>query len=252
MSSRTLVIDKGNTFIKIVVFEGGKVLFQKTSCDDHWEEDMSLIVSKIGDCKRALYSSVGKENRILEEWIQTRFKTSILLNKSFPNWLKELHKIDERLGCDRLGGIVGAYSLHKGKNILVIDSGTAITYDFLNEQGERVGGFISPGVRLRFSSLHQYTALLPLIDEFGEIPTMGYDTETEMRSGIIRGVVYEMAQMMEKEYALHPNLAVLLVGGNVSTLSPLLKESTKVPFEVDSFLVSKGLNVIANHDESYR
>jgi type III pantothenate kinase len=128
----------------------------------------------------------------------------------------------------------------------VIDAGTCITYDFIDGQGNYHGGNISPGMEMRFQALHAFTSKLPVVSAEGELPSFGQSTETAIRSGVIRGIEYEISGhigQLEKKYS---RLLVFLTGGNEFSFETNLKSS----IFADVFLVLKGLNRILEYNET--
>ena len=155
-----------------------------------------------------------------------------------------LYNTPHTLGADRLAGAVGAMTETKGCNLLIIDIGTCITYDVVTSSGEYLGGNISPGPKMRFSALHDYTSRLPFVDGVGECPEIGYDTETAMRSGVLTGVGYEVSGYIEKMSKEYDNLVVYITGG---VKLPLLY-SCSIDVKEDRYIVPKGLNRILEYN----
>jgi len=140
---------------------------------------------------------------------------------------------------------VGAWSMQPGHDILVVDAGTAITYDFVSADGVYKGGNIAPGVSLRFKSLHDHTGSLPLVDSGGDIPLFGYDTETAIRSGVINGVRKELDGYLAELGSIYPSLLVFLTGGDAEFFDIKAKSTT---FAVPD-LVLRGLARIFEYNE---
>ena len=136
--------------------------------------------------------------------------------------------------------MVGAFYEKPDCNILIIDAGTAITYDLLLKQGVFTGGNIAPGIRMRLKALNHFTGKLPLVEKIGDFPLMGTDTETAIRAGVIQGVLFEMDGYIRELKAIYPDLLVFLTGGDAF----LLAEKLKTPIFVDKNIVLKGLNRI--------
>ncbi|MDR2860026.1 MAG: type III pantothenate kinase, partial [Mediterranea sp.] len=126
----------------------------------------------------------------------------------------------------------------------VIDAGTAITYEFIDAKGQYHGGNISPGMQMRFKALHHYTERLPLIQSDGDAPPVGVSTETAIRSGVLKGIEYEMMGYITKFRDKYPDLLVFLTGGDAFSFDTRVKS---IIF-ADKFLVLKGLNRILNYN----
>lgn len=162
------------------------------------------------------------------------------MSSDTPIPLKIKYRTPHTLGSDRLAAAIGAQGEAPGRNILVIDAGSAITIDFVDADGHFWGGNISPGVKMRLTALHQQTSRLPLISKEGETPTLGYDTETAIRSGVIRGICHEIDGYIYEFREKYPDVLVFLTGGDEKTLIGNIKNR----IFADKFLVAKGLNRI--------
>ena len=132
-------------------------------------------------------------------------------------------------------------------DLLVVDSGTAITLDLVTADGCFRGGNIAPGIATRFASLSGHCARLPLLDAEGDIPLVGYDTATAIRSGVVMGVVAQVKQMYAELKADYPRLLVVLTGGDCNIIA---KRLNLEEMEVNENLVTIGLNRILEHNES--
>ena len=144
------------------------------------------------------------------------------------------------LGLDRIAAVVGASMECPGRPVLIVDAGTCVTYDLLTADGTFVGGNIAPGIRLRLLAMHEHTGKLPLVDDSGEIPEIGFSTETAMRAGATLGVAYEIEGYMARLNEIYPDLFVFLTGGDALKLAAKIKS----PIFVNENLVLTGLNRI--------
>ncbi|MCL4105823.1 UNVERIFIED_CONTAM: hypothetical protein GTU68_012461 [Idotea baltica] len=145
---------------------------------------------------------------------------------------------------DRICACIGGRSRTAQGRLLVIDAGTAITYDYLDAENRYQGGGIAPGIRLRFRSLNDYTASLPLVETLGDTPLVGYNTETSIRSGVVNGMVAEVAGVVEAYRQLAPEpLTVYLTGGDGVFLGNRLKS---INF-VDSDLLLYGIHTVVSY-----
>jgi type III pantothenate kinase len=147
----------------------------------------------------------------------------------------------ETIGADRLALVVAASDLFPGKNNLVIGLGTAITYNFINKKKEFLGGGISPGMEMRFRSLETFTAKLPLIKKDWNFPLVGYDTRTNILSGVILGISKEIDGIIDSYSEKYSNLNVLLTGGDSAYFAYHLKNK----IFADLNLIFKGLYAIS-------
>jgi type III pantothenate kinase len=150
----------------------------------------------------------------------------------------------ETIGADRLALVVAAVDLFPGKNNLVIGLGTAITYNYVNKYREFIGGGISPGMEMRFKSLNTFTAKLPLVKADWNFPLAGYDTRTNILSGVIMGMAKEIDGMIGAYEEKYDNFNVLLSGGDASHFIHLLKKK----IFADPYLIYKGLYAISEYN----
>ena len=156
------------------------------------------------------------------------------------------YKTPKTLGPDRLAAVAGASSQEPGHNLLIIDIGTAITYDLLTADGIYLGGNISPGIGMRLKALNLLTGRLPLVGKEGERMAIGNSTVTAIREGVLQGVDKEIEGYIHEYTSKHPDLLVFLTGGDTKFLDNRVKSRTFA----DSLLVMKGLNRILtlNHE----
>ena len=165
-----------------------------------------------------------------------------------PIPISNRYRTPETLGSDRLAAVIGASSLMPGKDLLIIDAGTCITYEVIDARGNYWGGNIAPGMQMRLRALHEYTARLPLVEAEGVVPGMGYDTETAIRSGVLRGMKYEIEGYIKSMRAKFPHLQVFLTGGNRINFD---EDIRKLAF-TDKYIVPRGLNKILDYNEELR
>ena len=157
------------------------------------------------------------------------------------------YKTPETLGADRLAAVAEAYMQYPKNDLLVIDIGTAITYDFITSKGVYLGGNISPGIAMRFKALNYFTGKLPLVCEEGERVELGDTTENAIREGVLQGVSYEIEGYIRTYKNKYPHLLVFLTGGGAK----FLDNQTKSRTFADSLLVLKGLNrILTLNDEN--
>lgn len=215
-----LAIDIGNTRIKLALFKDNK-LFQKLIWDS-WSVEKIEELAYNHFVKKIILSSVKPvETRILS-FLKNNFDF-IELTSETPIPISNKYQTPKTLGKDRLAAVIGAYRLFPNKNCLVIDAGTCITYDLLNNQGEYLGGNIAPGINLRMRAMHEFTAKLPLIERGEQNQIWGISTETALRNGGQYGAVYEMQgfiDVCEKEFG---RMEVILTGGDADFFGKALK-----------------------------
>lgn len=234
-----LAIDIGNTQIKIGLFDknGLKEVFAP-----------GIGVEEILANKKIKHSIISKTgvNDEVEYWLKEKKIKTMVLSSQLKLPLEILYKTPETLGADRIAGSVAASALFEGKNVLKIDFGTCITYDFVNNKHQYLGGAISPGLIMRFKALHNYTAKLPLVDpmQYLNYELTGSDTATSILSGVVNGIKEEVAGII-KEYNLRfGNLQVVGTGGDAGFFVTLLKNE----IFARPYLVLEGLNHILNYN----
>lgn len=161
-----------------------------------------------------------------------------------PLPIKNLYETPQTLGCDRLAAVVGAVTLQPGRDILIIDAGTCITYELVDANSFYYGGNISPGLGMRLKALNHYTGKLPLVQPEGCMPMIGKDTETAIRAGVKKGIEYEIEGYIRNLRYKYPELLVFLTGGDDFSFDTNLKNC----IFADKFLVLKGLNRILDYN----
>ena len=192
---------------------------------------------------QGILSSVADVNPEVVSFLEEKLNRFIVLDEQTPVPITIQYKTPQTLGRDRIASAVAAYTKHPDRNLLVIDSGTAITYDLIQAGGIYSGGNISPGMTIRFKALNNYTKRLPMLDENGNIPELGHDTETAIRAGVVNGILKEMNAYIDEFRIKYPDLLVFLTGGHSFYFETKLKKS----IFADGNLVLDGLNEILNY-----
>jgi type III pantothenate kinase len=240
---KKLIIDIGNTLQKLAVFDG-KDLLLKEIFQDLKLQSLIGFIKKNGPFHGIIQSSVIIQPPEIET-ILSKAGKCILLDSHTPIPVKNLYQTPESLGKDRIAAVIGAWSLFPRRNILVIDAGTCITYDFLSENGEYPGGGISPGIRMRFKAMHTFTGKLPLIepDDFDEL--IGRSTRESMISGVLNGVTGEIRELIRLYREKFGDVMVIITGGD----HELLHNKLKINIFADPNLVLLGLNEILDYND---
>jgi type III pantothenate kinase len=159
----------------------------------------------------------------LQEYLEQRFKL-ILLDETTRLPIMNLYK-SKTLGKDRLAAAVGGHAKFPGEDVLIVNCGTAITYDVVIKEGEYIGGAISPGMQMRFNALHTFTSQLPLLS-YSEINFLtGNNTDDSVLSGVINGMTAEIEGMIAKYKKEYPGIKVILSGGDLNYFDNRLKIS---------------------------
>ncbi|MDL2322557.1 type III pantothenate kinase [Bacteroidales bacterium OttesenSCG-928-A17] len=235
-----IVIDQGNSSAKIAIFDKKKLYASYIYKSLKPERLLKLLLQY--SPSQGILCSVGDKNPEYLDVLQSKLSDFVELNAETPLPIKINYKTPETLGKDRVAAVVGAYMQKPGKNLLVIDAGTAITYDFVDSSGTYLGGNISPGMTIRFRALHNYTKRLPMLDEKGDLPEIGYSTDTAIRTGVIMGITREMDSYIS-EFKKKHNVLTFLTGGHSFYFESRLKNA----IFADGNLVLKGLNEILNY-----
>jgi len=218
-----IVVDLGNTRAKIASFsnnETKEIRIFKTHSFRHIQKYLNTAPEKT----YCIVSSVVDLPEGFINFLHSRFKT-LMLNTDTPLPIKNLYHSPETLGKDRLAAAVSAWNIYPGKNLLVIDAGTAITMDLVTCNGEFIGGAISPGLDMRFKALHTFTGKLPLVKRKNINYLTGTTTIDSICSGVINGTVAEIDGIIDKYRCLYPGLITIFGGGDCKFLHKRLKNS---------------------------
>lgn len=238
-----LVIDQGNTSTKIAVFDQTSIL-EETSGVMPDVKDMVALLDKFPINQVAVCSVAGFSKSILELFYQRNLH-HIILTQETPIPLVNHYQTPATLGVDRIAAAVGANFIKPDNNLLIIDMGTAITYDVVSKDNAFVGGNISIGLQSRFRALKEYTHQLPLLHPTTKWPNfIGQSTEKAIMAGIMYGVLFEMEGFISKIEEKYDSLSVFLTGGD----SIYFESSLKKPIFAVKNLVLVGLNRILDHN----
>ncbi len=237
-----LIVDIGNTLAKLYLFEEGEIVARCRA--SNFEDALSEILVH-GKPEGCAVATVAEKFEEMEERLRRLGIPSLNVSGTTPTPLKMAYHTAETLGADRIAAAAGAWSLMPENDLLIVDAGTCITYDFVSKSGEYRGGNIALGIAARLAALQKQTERLPLIEKDGDTPLSGYNTETAIRSGVVRGVKYELeghAAALQKQ---HPALRIVVTGGDAAFLC----KNTDIPLCIDNDLVARGLNCILSHNE---
>ena len=240
-----LIIDIGNTVAKLVAFEGEEPI-EEVKTSNETLAGLPAFASKYHFYCGIVGSVIGIPEGV-EDMLTSMPFPILRFTPDTPIPICNKYKSPYTLGSDRLAAAVGASILKPDKDILIIDAGTCITYDVIDAKKNYWGGNIAPGMQMRLHALHEYTVRLPLVQAEGEVPGLGYNTETAIRSGVLRGMKYEIEGYIKSMRSKYPHLLVFLTGGDKINFDSNIKNS----IFADKFIVSRGLNKILdyNHDK---
>ncbi len=232
-----LIIDVGNTLTKLAVVSNNNIVYSNRYNNLNIK-DVDEILNKYSVLK-SIVSIVGLANEDTINHLKDCCKT-IVLDRDTKIPIKNQYSTPKTLGYDRIAVCAGANYLYPQKDILVIDAGTAITYETITSEGIYLGGAISPGISLRFKSLNDHTSKLPYLEKNETYPLIGTNTNDCIYSGILNGVVAEVDNYISEIKTKFPSIYVLLTGGDSNFFANKLKNS----IFVNQNLMIVGLNRI--------
>jgi len=240
-----LAVDIGNSLVKIAVFDRDELIEIKSI--ESFDQDIFLgLLNEFSSISSAIISNVRISNLDFLEAFNKQIHI-IKFEESTSLPIKNLYKTPDTLGRDRLAGVIGATDIFSAGSILVIDAGTSITYDFVNENKEYLGGGISPGIGMRFKALNTFTGKLPLVkpEWKKEISLIGETTETSILSGVQYAVLQEVDGMIDHYNQQFEKLNVVITGGDYKYFDKYLKNNI---FAAPNLVLS-GLKKILDFNE---
>ncbi len=236
-----LVIDIGNSSTKLAIFTNSRI-----TKPEHVEELTISILGRIfrenNDLQHAILSAVRKVDPAIMDYIEDNLPHFIHLTERTPLPIINAYGSPSTLGMDRLAAAVGANNIFPGKDVLVIDTGTALTFDLISADNRYIGGNISPGLTMRFKSLHHFTGSLPQCNENDIFSVIGDTTEAAIVSGVQQGMILEIDGFIDMIKTIYNEPQVILTGGDSEFFDKKLKNS----IFVNQNLVLIGLNEILN------
>ncbi|KAA3623901.1 MAG: type III pantothenate kinase [Flavobacterium sp.] len=239
-----LIIDVGNTRIKLAVFNEGQLLY-KFVCDKaDFANTLISIRNRYPAITHCILATVGEFSEDNTSLLHEHF-TVVKLDHNTKVPFNNDYGTAITLGVDRIALVSAAAIEFPDKDVLVIDAGSCITYDFITADKLYLGGAISPGIQMRYKAVHTFTANLPLLEPKLPIIQTGNSTESSIHSGILQAVVFEIegfVKMYEKKY---PDLTVILTGGDAH----FLRDSLKSDIFANSNFLLEGLNFILEHNK---
>lgn len=237
----TLCFDFGNTRLKCGVFEGREFKEERVLFTAE-ETSIQELIDEFAPTKSIL-SSVINHPLIIESLLSKHTQFHKLGHNSRLPITTPVGK-PETIGTDRLAICAAAVDLFPDSHNLAIGLGTCITYNYISNRHAFLGGSISPGMNMRFRAMHEQTALLPLVTPDHDFPLVGYDTRTNILSGVILGMCKEIDGIIEAYAEKYANFNVLLTGGDMGFFVPHLKNK----IFADPNLIYKGLYAISEYN----
>jgi type III pantothenate kinase len=240
-----LVVDAGNTFIKLAVYGKDGILDMRQLPLQEFCQGIQKVFEDYPGIRRAIVSSVAHlDKRGLD--VLHVFCPVHLLGKDTRFPFKNSYATPQTLGVDRIALATAAFYNNPHGNTLVVDAGSCVTYDMVNDYGEYLGGAISPGLRMRYRAMHEQTANLPLLEPVEEVlDFIGNSTQSGMHSGVVNGLRLEIDGMIALYESRFPHLTVILTGGDGHFLSKRLKNT----IFADSNFLLKGLNHLLEYNK---
>lgn len=238
-----LVIDIGNTKIKAAVFEQDIMLFRTEFSTAFFLKEVKKILKKYNKTKKTIISSVASTPEEVIRYLQNKthlFCVSIETHFPFQN----KYETPQTLGIDRKVLIAGAVIKYPNQNVLVIDAGTCITYDFVDANSIYYGGAITPGLTMRYKALHHFTAKLPNLDAEYPNSIIGNSTNQSIHSGVVNGILFEIQGFINDYESNFKDLTIILTGGDALFLAKRLKNRI---FANSNFLL-ESLNLLYKYN----
>ena len=234
-----LIVDVGNTFVKAAVFQKGKIVLKEAMEHDFFYEFFKNLLHQFPEIKFAIVSAVGNFSEKNLTLLRQNLKVHVLSHQSQLPFVNK-YTTPQTLGVDRLALVSAAANQYPQKNVLIIDVGSCITYDFIDDQNQYQGGAISPGIEMRYRALHNFTAKLPLLEKKYPDQFIGNSTENAIHSGISQAVTLEIEGFICLYKQLFPSFITILTGGDTHFLLERIKNDI---FANSNFLL-EGLNHI--------
>ncbi len=238
-----LAVDIGNTRVKTAVFEQNNLLQKEVFEIDSLVISIEKMVSKFPKIKKIVVGSVKNVPKSAFEAFENNFEIHFI-SRQAPFPFKNLYKTPQTLGIDRLILASGAVLQYPAQNRLVIDAGTCVTFDFIDQNNQYFGGSISPGLRLRYAALHQYTDKLPLLETENPKKLIGNSTQQSIHSGVVNGLIFEIDGFIDQLKQEYSNFIIILTGGDAEFLAKRLKNAI---FANSNFLLES-----LNHTFQYK
>lgn len=240
-TGRIMVVDAGNTRTKWAFFRDGRMQAYQVALN----ADTRTALEAEAPVDLVAYSAVGDRTQDLAELLG-RFGRVLRVSGESPAAIQSDYNPRHSLGPDRWANAVGAHRLFGPRAVLAIGMGTCLTYDVVDASGVHRGGLISPGLRMRAEAMHRSTARLPLVTEHGSTELLGTDTLHALASGAFNGMAQEVKGVVRELRQQHPDLAVVVTGGDAPALAHALENG----IFVHPFLTLLGLYALALHHAS--
>ncbi len=238
-----LIFDIGNTSTKVAVFDGSKKLVSFRTRQFSWEKMWKIFSPYEPKIDKAIISTVRETPEFVIDLATLHIPYVHVLSHRSKLPYKNEYESPETLGPDRIAAVAGACLTFPGKKLLIIDAGSAITYDYISGKTFK-GGNISPGMSMRFKALHRFTRKLPLAATTEKFNSPGRNTHEAISAGVINGVIFEINEYIRTFEKKHTGIKVILTGGDAGYLKNRINH--KVTYMPD--IVIDGLNYILEYN----
>lgn len=240
-----LVIDIGNTLAKLAVFNAdADMLYRSTIPSLELASKLNELEEVYPKITWCILSSVGTVHPKHLERLEKRYAL-LHLTSDLPVPFINKYGSPQTLGVDRIALVSAAFNQYPNKNVLIIDAGSCVTYDFLDAAGVFYGGAISPGLNMRYKAMHTFTDKLPLLVPNAQAPLIGTNTSESMHSGVLCGITFEIEAYIKAYRESYPDLTVVLTGGDAQ----FLRDNLKNDIFANTNLLLEGLLYILKYNK---
>ncbi len=246
-----LVIDVGNSFVKAAVFNGNTIVYNQKTTELN-TENVQQLIAQFG-VTNVIVSTV-KDDTGIDESVIAKQVDYLKFSRETPIPISNQYETPDSLGLDRLAGMVAAHHLFANQEVMVIDAGTCITYDTVNEQGLYKGGSISPGIKMRLDAMHHFTAKLPWVSsDVSFSASFGRNSIEALQSGAFNGAVYEVEGFINRQIQKNSDSKLILCGGDSAFFDTKFKNSIFANLILhEPNLVLIGLNTVVNYQHDLK
>lgn len=237
-----LVLDFGNSFVKCAFFKNGKILEKKTFTSSSAGAELTGLINQYQP-ENAVWCSVSDTHKTLKEEL-TRCVPVVEVNYRMKLPFHNLYQTPETLGNDRIALVCGAALIYPNQAVLIVDAGSCVTFDLLSENGQYLGGSISPGLTMRYKALKHFTDKLPELKPQNQVKYTGSNTHEAIHAGVYQGFLYEIQARINQYISENEILTIILTGGD---LDYLRIETKNLIFANPNFLL-ESLNALLDYN----
>ena len=238
-----LVIDIGNSRTKVAIFNNNELVELKVF-EDLLVCDIEFVLRNYPDTRNCIVSVTGTFEENLQQYLKNTFPNLVELTGFTPLPFINNYETKQTQGSDRIAGVAGSQKQFPKLNVLIIDAGTAITFDFIDKNGNYLGGNISPGLEIRFKALNSFTQKLPLLKKNDNFELLGNNTQQAIISGVQNGIIFEIEGCISALQNKYKEVKVIITGGDADFLAGKLKST----IFVNKNIVLSGLNRILDYN----